>query len=225
MFLQRHFVNTAQGADIFKIVSHYRCSSTDSVAYESILDNQSVASTKKRKLMDIETAEPTLVTKSTDESNPENTIRGNININLAASDCIIADSLETKHDSSSDCYLEPMECKKALMSTVETVAESLDVNENSEMVREETRGCQGKEEKEDEQSRLSSLLVRHACGSSQRDTPLTDQHNRYERQVSLSLPLGSPSSDHQDAAELSKHLHVPHGFLCSKVPRKVWIIC
>lgn len=223
MFLQRHFVNTAQGADIFKIVFHYRCSSTDSVAYESILDDQSVSSTKKRKVMDVETAEPTLVTKSMDESNPENAIRGNININLA--DCTIADSLETKHDASSDCYLEPLECKKALMSTVETVAESLDVNENSEMIREEARGWKGKEEKEDEQSRLSSFLVRHACGSSQRDTPLTDEDNGYERQVSLSLLLGSPSSDHQDAAELSKHLHVPQGFLCSKVTRKVWIIC
>ena len=207
----------------FKIVSHYRSCSTDSVAYESIPDNQCVSSTKKRKVVDVQTAEPTLVTKSIDESKYENTIRGNVNIDMA--DCIIADSLETKHDSSSDCYLEPLECKNELMSTVENVAESLDIIENSEMVREEARGCQGKEEKEVEQSRLSSLLVRRACGSSQRDTLLTDQDNGYERQVSLSLPLGSPSSDHQDAAELSKHLHVPQGFLCSKVLRKVWIIC
>lgn len=182
-----------------------------------------MSSTKKRKILDIETAEITLVTESVDESKPENTIQGNLNLELA--DSIVADSLETKHDSSSNCDLEPLECKKQLVSKVENVAESLDVNENSVMVMGEKYGCQGKEEKADEQSRLSSLLVRHACRSSQGDTPLTDQDNGHERQaVSQSLHSATPS-DHQDAAELSNDLHVPQGFLCSKIPRKVWIQC
>ena len=172
--------------------------------------------------MDIETAETTLVTESMDESKLENTIKGNLNLELA--DSIVADSLETKHDSSSNCDLEPPECKKQLMSKVENVAESLDVNENNEMIMGETYDCQGKEEKGDEQTRLSSLLVRHACGSSQRDTPLTDQDNGYERQVSQSIHSATPT-DRQDAAELSNDLHVPQGFLCSKIPRKVWIQC
>ena len=166
----------------------------------------------------METAETALVTESMDESKPENAIQGKLNLELA--DSIVADSLETKHDSSSDCDLEPLEFKKQLMSKVENVAESLDVNENSEIGRGEAHDCQGKEEKADEQSRLSSLIVRHPCGSSQRDTPLTD--NGYERQVSQSIHSASPS-DHQDAAELSKHLHVAQGFLCSKIPRKVHV--
>ena len=170
--------------------------------------------------MDIETAETALVTESMDESRPENTTQENFNLEVA--DSIVADSLETKHDSSSNCDLEVLESKKQLMSKVENVAESLDVNENSEMVMSEAYGCQGKEEKADEQSR-SSLLVRHACRSSERDTALTDQDNGHELQVSQSRHSATPS-DHQDAAELSKNLHVPQGFLCSKIPRKVWIL-
>ena len=113
--------------------------------------------------MDIETAGTTLVTESMDESNPENMIQGNLNLELA--DSIVADSLETKLDSSSNFDLEPLECKKQLMSKVENVAESLDVNENSAVVMDEAYGCQGKEEKADEQNRLSSLLIRKACGA------------------------------------------------------------
>ena len=171
--------------------------------------------------MDIETAETALVTESMDESRPENTTQENLNLELA--DSIVADSLETKHDSSSNSDLEVLESKKQLMSKVENVAESLDVNENSEMVMSEAYGCQGKDEKADEQSKLSSLLVRHACRSSERDTALTDQDNGHEQQVSQSLHSATPS-DHQDAAELSNNLHVPQGFLCSKIPRKVWIL-
>ena len=171
--------------------------------------------------MDTATAETTLVTESMDESNPENTIQGNLNL---AADSIVADSLETKLDSSSNCDLEPLEFKKQLMNKVENVAESLDVNENSAMVIDEAYDCQGKEEKADEQNRLSSFLARHACGASQRDTPLTDQDNGYKRQVSQSLHSTTPS-DHQDAAEPSNNFHVPQGFLCSKIPRKVWIQC
>ena len=177
-----------------------------------------MSSTKKRKIIDIETAETTLVTESMDESKPENTIQGNLNLQLA--DSIVADSLETQHDSSSNCDLEPLECKKQRMSKVESVAESLDVNQNSAMVMDEAYGCQAKEEKADEQSRLSSLLVRHTCGASQRDTSLTDQDN--EQQVSQSL---HSASDHQDAAKPSNDFHIPQGFLCSKIPRKVWMQC
>lgn len=172
--------------------------------------------------MRIETSETTLVTESMDESNPEIMIHGNLNLELA--DSIVADSLETKHDSSSNCDLEPLECKNQLMSKVENVAESLDVNENSAMVMDEAYGCQGKEEKADEQNRCSSLLVRHACRASQRDTPQTDQDKGYERQVSQSIHSATPS-DYQDAAESSNDLHVPQGFLCSKIPRKVWMQC
>lgn len=172
--------------------------------------------------MDIQTAGTTLVTESMDESNPENMIQGNLNLELA--DSIVADSLETKLDSSSNCDLEPLECKKQLMSKVENVAESLDVNENSPVVMDEAYGCQGKEEKADEQNRLSSLLVRQACGASQRDTLLTDQDNGYEWQASQSLHSATPS-DHQDAAEPSYNFHVPQGFLWSKISRKVWMEC
>lgn len=170
--------------------------------------------------MDIEIAETTLVTESMDESKHEHKIQGNLNLELA--DSIVADSLEAKHDSSSDCDLEPLEYKNQPMSKVENVAESLDVNENSEMVMGEAHGCQEKKNKAEEQSRLSSLLVRHVCRSSQRDAPLTDQDNGYERRVSQPHHSATPS-DHQDVAELSKDLHVPEGFLCSKIPRKVWI--
>jgi len=201
---------------------YYRCSSTDSVGDASVPDNQSVSSPKKRKIMDIETVETALVTESMDESRPENSVQGNLNLELA--DSIVADSLETKHDSSSNCDLEALESKKQLMSKVENVAESLDVNENSEMVMGEAYGCQRKEEKADEQSRLSSLLVRHARGSSQRDTALTDQDNGHERQVSAQSLHSAKPSDHQDAPELSNDLHVPQGFLCSKIPKKVWIL-
>ena len=153
-----------------------------------------------------------------DESKPENTIQGNLNLELA--DSIVADSLETQHDSSSNCDLEPLEGKKQRgMNKVESVAESLDVNQNSAMVMDETYGCQGKEEKTDEQSR-SSLLVRHTCGATQRDTSLADQDN--EQQVSQSL---HSASDHQDTAKPSNDFHIPQGFLCSKIARKVWMHC
>ena len=172
--------------------------------------------------MDIKTAETTLVTESIDESKPDISIQGNLNLELA--DSIVADSLETQHDSSTNCDLEPPEYKKERMSKVENVAESLDVNQNSAMVMDEAYGCQGKEEKADEQSRLSPLLVRHTCGASQRDTSLTDQDNGYERQVSQS-PHSAAPSDHQDAAEPSNDFHILQGFLCSKIPRKVGMYC
>ncbi|KAJ7381508.1 hypothetical protein OS493_001656 [Desmophyllum pertusum] len=189
-----------------------RCS-TESVV-ESLPDNQSVSSTKKRKMMEIETSavsETTLVSESMDENKHEPKAPGNLKLELA--DSIVADSLEVKHDSSSECDLEAQEKKNELMSKVENVADSLDVNDNSHMAMDKS------------QSRSSLFNVRHSLQPSERETQVNDQDKSCEGEVSQSLARQNTSNtaatDQRDTAQLLNDLHVPAGFLCSRIPRKV----
>lgn len=156
----------------------------------------------------------TLVTDSMDEPKTQ----GNIKLEQPVADSIVADSLEVKHDSSSDCDLEPQERKNELMSKVKNVAESLDINDNSQMTMGESLSCEGKEEKAEEQSRLSQHHLKHDLQSSERDSQVKDQDKGYTSNITR-------PSVQQGAGELPKELHVPAGFLCSRIPRKVWIQC
>lgn len=159
--------------------------------------------------MDIET-ETTLVSDSVDENEDEPKTLDNLKLELPVADSVVPDSLEVKHDSSSDCDVEPRERENNLKSKVKSVAESLDINDNSQMAMRESHGCNRKKEKAEERGTVSNL---HAMQSSERDAQVTDQDN------------GSDASDtpsnQQNATELFKALHVPEGFLCSRIPRKV----
>lgn len=157
-------------------------------------------SVKKRKIMEMET----LVTDSMDENKDE------AKLELPVADSIVADSLEVKHDSSSDCDLEPQERKNELLSKVTNVAESLDINDSSQMTMGESLVCERNGEKPEEQSRLSQ----------QRDTLVKDKGYEESRQNTSNI---TRSSGQQGASELPRH--VPAGFLCSRIPRKVWKQC
>lgn len=171
-------------------------------------------------------AETTLVTDSMDENKDEPKTQGNLKFELPVADSIVADSLEVKNDSSSDCDLEPQGRKNELMSKVKNVADSLDINDDSQMAIGESHGGEGKEENAEEQSRLSQLHLRHTSKSSDRDTQVKDQDNGYEQGRQNTSNVTIPVSDQQDTAELrAKQLHIPAGFLCSRIPRKVWIQC
>lgn len=167
--------------------------------------------------MEIETSavsETTLVSESMDENKHEPKAPGNLKLELA--DSIVADSLEVKHDSSSECDLEAQEKKNELMSKVENVADSLDVNDNSHMAMDKS------------QSGSSLFNVRHSLQPSERETQVNDQDKSCEGEVSQSLARQNTSNtaatDQRDTAQLLNDLHVPAGFLCSRIPRKVWIL-
>ncbi|KAL9976430.1 hypothetical protein ACROYT_G013730 [Oculina patagonica] len=175
-----------------------RCTSTESVV-ESLPGSQVVSSVKKRKIMEMET----LVTDSMDENKDEAKTQGKLELPVA--DSIVADSLEVKHDSSSDCDLEPQKRKNELLSKVTNVAESLDINDSSQMTMGESLVCESNGEKPEEQSRLSQ----------QRDTLVKGKGYEESRQNTSNI---TRSSGQQGASELPRH--VPAGFLCSRIPRK-----
>lgn len=166
-----------------------------------------------------------LVAESLDESKHE--LKTSHNVKLALPDSIVADSLEVKHDCSSETDLEPQEKKKELMNDIENVADSLDVNDNSHVTIDESRDCEEKRQKEDEQSGTSWLHLKHDLKSS--ETRVNDRDITCELEVPQPVEIENPSNvaatDEQDSAadtaDLWKNLHVPAGFLCSRLPRKV----
>ena len=195
----------------------FRCASETSTV-ESIPDSQDKPpSTKRRKVLEAETSvclETPLVSDSLDANKSLNGTHKNIQLELA--DSIVADSLETKHDIGIELNGQPKEkeMNHELMNKVENIADSLDVSSDSHMALVETVAYDGKEEK-----------AHKPANSGQKEAPVNQTDRRTEqagRENINSKPSHKTANEQCDKANHHSDIHVPAGFLCSRIPRKVW---
>ena len=195
----------------------FRCASEGSTV-ESIADSQDKPpSTKRRKVLEAETSvclETPLVSDSLDANKSLNGTHKNIQLELP--DSIVADSLEIKHDIAIEVNGQPKEKEMSheLMNKVENIADSLYLSSDSHMALDETVACDAKEEK----------AHKHA-NSGQKEAPVNQTDRRTEqagRENKSSKPSHKTANEQCDKANHHSDIHVPVGFLCCRIPRKVW---
>lgn len=159
-------------------------------------------------------SETALATESVDVNKTINRTHSNIQFEIA--DSIVADSLEIKHDSAGECDVEPKPKQKRheLINTVENVADSLHVSLDSQMAGDETHGCEGKEKKTDKQIQ--------SAGAENQAKHLDTAAEQSSTEKTIGKLFHKTRNKQLDEAKHSTDLHVPAGFLCSRIPRKVW---
>ena len=197
---------------------YYRCVSEDTVV-ESVTESQTDSpggppSTKRRKLVEAEKSpcsETHFVPESIDVNKSLN--KAHSNIHLEKADSTVADSfIEIKHNAACESDEEPKrkQIEPEVKSKVVNIPDSLDVSEGNHITADETPGFDWKGEKTIEHVQLVEMKtqVQH------QDTEHTSLEN-----INGNFP---PANNQQDEA---KHVHVPAGFLCSNIPRKVWNLC
>ena len=201
----------------------FRCTGEDS-AIETVPDSQTDSqdrppSTKRRKLVEEEKssfAETPLISESVDVNKSLNGSRGNLKPELADSIVEDHDSLEIKHHAVSECNVEHKgkETKHEATNKIEMVADSLDVSGDHDMAVDETHGYDEKEEKKDEHANPKGIEA-EAEHMNKRTEQTVKEH------MNGRLSHKTTNEQHDKAKHLTE-LHVPAGFLCSRIPRKVW---
>ena len=194
---------------ICKIVL-FRCASETSTV-ESIPDSQTDSqdkppSTKRRKVVEAEMSlclEIPLVSESLDENKSLDGTHKNMQLELA--DSVVADSLEITHDIAIELNGQPKEISHERMNNVENIADSLDVSTDSHMAIGETVACDGKDER----------THKHAK-SGGKEAPVNQIDKRTEQAAKENITANGHCANHL------LDIHVPAGFLCSRIPRKVW---
>ena len=197
-----------------------RCTSEDEVV-ESVPDSQTDSqskppSTKRRKVVEENLStclETPLVCESLDEN--KSPIGSHSNKQLEFAESIVAESLEVGHDVSIELNgqskgkggLHEQENK------VKDIADSLHVSAHSDVAIGEAVGCDNKEEKTDEHSTFSVSEV-------QLNEKDRGREGRSKEKINSRLSHKTANKCDDEMEDLSD-IHVPAGFLCSRIPTKV----
>ncbi|XP_022800077.1 nibrin-like isoform X2 [Stylophora pistillata] len=211
-------LNEQQSSDILKTVD---TGEKRPMNNERLGDSYSVSPAKKRKVMEMENS-LSMVAESLDASKHEENVGDDVKLAVPVPDSIVADSLEVKRDSSSEGDLEPQDRKKDLVNSIVSIADSVDVSDNSHVTVDELLGCEELYQKEIEQSGTTWLRTKEDLKS--KEVRKKDKDFTCEL-VKQPLEMENPSSlevhNKEGAADLWKNLHVPAGYLCSRIPRRV----
>lgn len=198
-----------------------RCTSEDEVV-ESVLDSQTDSqdkppSTKRRKVVEenLSTCSETpLVCESLDAN--KSPIESHRHKQLELTESIVAESFEVGHDVSIELNGQSKGKLGGLHeqeNKLENIADSLDVSAHSDVAIGEAVGCVNKERKTYEHSRFSVSEVQFNEKDREREGRSNEKINSQ-----LSHQTANKCDGKMDDPS---DIHVPAGFLCSRIPTKV----